>query len=795
MSTTLCLGYCATNIFQNIEQRVNEKLSPAEQRQVSFVEGAPLDFYNTIERLYANRNDEVGVVDQRLNVVFVLDASADQSVATFGDTIRECAKSAERYGVHGQIFHLIWLVNESTNNTMDYPAKLNVFPHGDGGFSRIYILSNKRNNMAIGKDDYANGAAMIICLMSMKMNAIESGVYVVGTGKQTVSTHEINEYTRHRVAEMIKSGQFPHPDFKDMESLCFKCFQEDIGDKTGLQNHLRNLFDQNVCEKFWYIIGDEERQVEINEKIDLQLIQDLLLQWKENILARIRRTPFIEDAIAFFGKADSFERFVNDFEMEFSRNTVEKQTRRIRWMFGRKKRIAMAYEQYLSNRENLLEKFIREFCRIWVETAESFPSDLKAYATKRDSLLLPYMQENAFIDQCKYSAQQSTIDIDMHLQRLSFTENNCGDFIDDDNEKAQNAISQWMDYCVAEIRPHAEMPQLLEEIARTEAYKFWESVLKPIDDRKTVFAYSVQDPLNEIRFKCFFMPSTRFRIDDLRQYLNGYPETDILPVSNDHYNNIEEILLLKLTAQDLNINRETMDKALRKLTAFNHPPIMSSNNFVQSPAKMPAETKIDAEKEEICEENQDADQPENEWRLSVDLKNRKLLLDWPDKGPGQVNCAIYPENMRTHGRLIDRVKYGINGGIPIPEESLGYGIYTAEITSHGKTVSKINFVAKRHMVRLVVSPKELSLNKEELETLKITLESVDDDPNQSLDRDTYDCLQLRLTEKSVIPLSMPKFRKKRCTWTVYMHPIHFAYSMYFAGSGADCYQLYYSEDA
>ncbi len=577
----LVVGCCDEQVFLELKGSVGERVSAQEATAVRFADLQEVweNPTRVINSLINGVREELNADSHTMDMVFVLDDEGLEYRRHMLTAMNRLNRSRGVAGVYRGGSHLLWLLEEGGDTRPDYGAILErdiLPPDSDGeenGFTSVFLLSDKRSNNRISKNDRMNAAGLVLSAMMRGMPG--PGLYSAGVGNLRLSRREISAYTRHLVRQRIIDHSLFLRGFPDPRELCAEAYDKDLNVKS-LAGWLRKQALRPMGSSFCYILGAQESNRKIAAPRDLNY-SELLGGWEKQMRALIRRQPFPDDAAGFFGAEGEFGKFVDAIHDEAVSKT-DNQPVKVPLIPSIGRSVAAAYNDFIKETDKQANRCLGEFFRQWKDIAPRLARYAQDCVRSRNSLLAPYQQEPGFITRCEEMAGGTMDSIRRDLSELELDWRTYRGFFGEEDEHfnlTEKAVDELMTWAVHKVGADRAEQSAITDIVEKTPGAIMQDVIQPINASAEIYMalyrHGESAAIAPPRY-VFFPEAFRGRLASLERYANengkGY---EMVLVANPEYLNVEQVSVMRLAKPDAGRDypsRDAMVSAAKLLTAF-----------------------------------------------------------------------------------------------------------------------------------------------------------------------------------------------------------------------------------
>lgn len=781
---TLVVGAAEDKVFKVVQSSVLEKLDALECTTVSFC---------TLEELYANPSQIFGslqakpaanaTVNRREINLILLHVGRDSQMYNFSSLLRSMDQMKEALGIWQVYTYLIWMLDECRTDSEIRQKELDVLCSDLDLFSSEYILSDKRSD-ASPSSFYDRTRAASLLINALMISTPPRGLYTLGIGSLHITDRQISDYTCHRFSEIIQGNRLNISHFPGIDALCSKAFDDGLNPQT-LPAYISRLAEEHMVTHFCYVSGQDEMisQVDTPSFIDYS---GVLTAWETNMEQLLCQQLFPDAATEFFSENGSFVEFVRTVQDQALHLAGMEQKVPVP-MFGQKKRVALAYNDFLDAVNAGRTKCIAMLCEQWIKMAGHLYLFAQNCAYERASLLEPYQQEAVFIEQCQELAPGVIDQINQRIANMILEWDVYTDhFLNGSLRLTAETIQRLMDWALQATNTGDMNLKIINGHAKLSPVTILQEIVSPIEKQAQKLLACFQHahmPTKRDEF-CFF--ANQFPIGAL-QDRESSGSREMIQVQNKDYLNVEVVSLVSLTDDN---TPDAARTAAGRLTGFapaftwiSKPQIPSSE--VQKPILFtPAYEPEAFSPLSPSEETPD----QNAWEALVreDDQGRFLMCcSWKDPQLEQINAFVL-QNGQIKGHVTAQ-KNSYKGYEDISDLVLS-GICTLELrrTDTNELLSSITFQGRQTTIQLTRSDnKDFSLSSF-CSMTSCTLSSVVDVKDGGIPPDALQEMGIQI-DHDVIALPTPAIHHKRQSWDIIVKNTDF--SVVLSESAAEKYRV------
>ena len=760
----LVVGLCNRETLEDIQERVNEKLSPVEEHALRFV---PFDVLSAnpieqVQRLRAQIDTNLmgysGPDLRCVNVVVLFDGGK-QEANELSAAVRELRNGLVRDGTQSRFFHLIWMVSEDGNNAAAqheicrilYQDITSQSEQSEKVFDYLYILSDKRSNLQFDKEARIDAAALLTSVL-IYCKRPASGIYTAGAGKRSISSREMKIYAQDRIVDAILNGNMNH--VNNMREICKQAFDEPEAEDLG--DALCRKVNRCLNSEFCLIMGREgsESAADPNDH-SRDFDTDIMDSWHENIRGMLENTLFTKDAVHFFTNREGFLNMTEEAETKAAQDIGNAFQPLKVPMFGEKKRIIAAYNRFAGERKRTQMAMLSQLVSDWRDHTAETTRRAEEINNRMSEYLDGFRAHSSFMEKCRRQAAAITEQIEQKVAVLEF-----GQFVEglSKDRDLLTALNDALEECAKDVTNGVSDKILIEEALKKSPEDLKRDTLDEIDNQARVvmscMSYGVQfDFLSS--HKVIFIPNRlKSRMGVALENLLG-TNCELVGAEDKNYQNIEEMILVPIRQPQsltLFVNSQasvTSEKSQeraeeRDKTSFRH---IEKQNGKQT-------------------EKQTGDDSDNPWEIRADDSFR-LHFIWREPTASSISCQITDARGTTQTIPISKNEFMMKGFWDA-SQAIAFGRHTVAILLHGEVISKAEIRGRRHQIRIECSQEDFNLGSGELflNKFKLTIASVDGDPNNCAD-DVF-CRNVLLgIPGTCMEMPMPEIKKRHQVWTVY----------------------------
>lgn len=755
----LVIGDCDQQAYTIIESAVKEKLNKADSTGISFKYANRLQdsvsINLAINELLAGVDPDANLDKRYVNVVVILDG-ATNSIENIKKILTDLEAVKPTTGIWQFSFHLIWMIEEVPFLKYTYSELLEQLTNGETKFSNIYILSDRNSDQGHGKDIRNNAASMLISTLQHS-EPQSSGLYSIGIGKMLISAHEMQEYARHQAVNALKNQSFRWNGFMKAEDLCAAAFDESIQGESDFLEWIDKTVSTQINTTFAFAKGETTSSSSVGEHTVFDF-KDILAGWEEFMLAYIKKVPFTERIVEFYAENGGFRDFCERVETAF----VSKPVREVKPGFlamPEQKEVIKNYNVFMAGVQNERRRGLTQFIRDWPIYALRVHDAAQKQLKERNHFLESFIRDEQFIQQCEAIAPDRTKSIVEALAGLEISAERFMSFTQED-DFSPNKASVMLDWIAENTCKAASMEDLMSSLANQDVGMVISQVLNPVISkaRNRYLACPTNMKFGDPAAVYLFMPEKLFN-----EELQKHVDYKIIPVNNVEYQNVEALAMVRV-----NTNGDIIQGS-KLLTAFNGFAIVAPEQKDSEPENKHSDTIFVRSETAKPKEAHETGEPDNPWKIEVRPGNNgfNIMMVWPD-GIEQVTLRVDGEDGRSGTKTIKRQDFQQKGSANI-NELVDYGLHTASLISAGRTLSKTQFIGKRHQIELEAETADFQLDKDILlQKITLRVSSVDGVEKAQLISSVADGICLLLDRKDLLDLPQPWLKHKQQGWTIIM---------------------------
>lgn len=753
MAIFLVLGKCENEIFRRIEDRTKEMLSVSQKRSIRFVMlSQDAEAHREVEKI--RECLQPGDPDPTVvHVVSVFDGE-EQDAEALRKEMKTLREGLELDGTVERYFHLIWLIHETPYPAFDYEkigALLGV-EHGtniENQFDYVYLMSDKRSDLRKEPSDsgYVNGSTLLISRLLLK-GKVGGGIYTVGIGQKTVSEHEIRKYAETKLAAALENSTLGHQNrIKEFCNEAFGLDEEPVSD--GLYHYLtREMINGEFC----MIEGEASGKSDMVTSFPKDKLEAFFENWRNALLIRLQKTPFIWDGERFFEENGGFREYLDDIESRISSLIqTEAQMVKVPFLPGPKRVVAEEYNKFVTNRKDAQQTLFEKFMLQWRMQANLLIDPIREMAEMWKEHLALHKENDTVIRNCIDQAQEKTKEIDKVIASMTFE-----DIISESKNMQLEESWLWLIGRLADAVMNNKTVRaidLMGSVRKLQPDELESSILQPIHMSTAVKMACVSHGEQDV----FGLPDSTFFIprqllnSGIESQLNAYTFTEVMA----DYQNIEAIALYPIAMEKYSMLTFIAQKPQKDAPR--------SLRTTAAPEKLAGKANPVSVKIESMNHVQD-----NPYEIAVSLPDYRLTLDWTHTNAASILCKVISPGEQTRTVTIQRQLYDIKGGWDISEQ-IRKGIHTIELWSKEKCESRIRIPGKAETIRLTMKDnKSLQFDEVSVCHQTLTVESVDGDTENMLDDRLSENLYFSNRGNQLrMPRPQVKGRQKKQYWEVY----------------------------
>ena len=775
----LVLGSCSAEDFEIIENSVREKLTNQEQTAIMFMplekfcpdQHGSTNQYRIVEEFGKNISQELQVSFQSIDITFVcnnltirIGDDAQNSIQRFVKALRIFDTVKDMLGIQSVRANLVWLADSTSQTAGERRAALDeICENGVLKFSTVFLLTDRRSNSTpCYPFERIQAAATLI--NTLMIQHTEIGFFTVGVGKINTSIHEMQKFARHQVAEAISERRIIISKAPSMKDLCNEAFG--VAPEERLIAYLSNAVWGKIVKNFCYIHGSDTTSstVCLPDEIDFS---DEISKWEAALKRMIRQMLFPEVAEAFFSEQGGFPSYAVELKNKISGLDQDDKVRIP--LFGLKKKVAIAYNEFLEKKKSAFSECIRAF----IEQMDKTRPRLRQFAVeckmKRNKLLSKYNQEDSFIRRCNDMAPGIAQNVIGCIHNLTmewpvFQKNYLGKVKGEASITAQT-IEKLMAWALEETDANNAMNNLIISQAHKTIPDIHKDIVKPIESQTDiVLACSRYNEISTVGDKYIFF-AKEFPVTNMQTQLDQ--RLNLIQVNNPAYLNVEGLSLVRLSDK---FDSEQVRSTAESLTVFAdiHLPDFTERRsyWEQQPQpEVEQEEGGEPEKPVIEQPVSKQEKDENSWNVTVTVdKSGKFMLSrtWRDKSLTRVNVFVLDEDKHENGpKVIARDAVGAYEDI---SNLVPHGKCFLELrrTDNASVLSRCEFQGRRTIIELVRGKKKTIALSRDCTLIMCMVSSQRDQPVPPEALRNIVVLQ----EKDFIQLSSPKEKRNRQCWQI-----------------------------
>ncbi len=756
----LVVGNCDTAVYQDIKQRIEEKLSAADETAVRFVsfEEFVQYPYDQVEKLREGvRRGMTGVDLTAVNVVVLFGNDRFSNEELLGSakdlrvSVERLREALDQDGTRNRLFHLIWMVQDRMDQPKDYRSVYSMLyadpetKEGYNGraFDYLYLLSDKRSNLTIDSSSRVDGAALLLTMLLLADRKNNSGIYTAGVGRRSISGAEVRHYAEDAIAKALSEGSTKHRDRS--EEICTAA----LGIGT-LEDNVYSAINSSISSEFCLVTGENgENQA---EPYPIEGASEAILDdWSEKVIESVSVTPFA--AMDMLRYLDALEERQGKIESNINSMIAADAAQLSSGFFDskEKKQLVAAYNQFVLKRKTAQLSMLHVFFRLWLKKSREVRRTVQEKNDQLQMLLEKHRADESFIDKCRLQAEAVVEKVNRKIATLEYERFETVEHYDEAN--AETSLKNLLNDMVGIVTTNVDDEALIKDIRATET-PVQAQILQDIHQQCSNLMASLGhgQQFNMAAAKTFFfVPGTiRSVLEKVAQDVLRVPNAQTIGAEDHRFQNLEALMLVQID----NPGNLTVFSA----RSFGRAPLVRSYQGNQSSGN-PAQTSSTGQEDERME----AGENRNPWDLMVN--GGLLQMNWRNPDVSTVSCQINGERGTNHV-AIQRAQYNLKGSWDI-SPYIGYGLHTIRLITQGKMVSEYDFIGCRHLINISCVEADYMMNdNRQLYKFTLTVDSVDgDSTNQA---DSILCQNLILqTESGQLKMPLPEIRKKKQQWTIY----------------------------
>ena len=752
----LAIGFCNPDVFSEVELRIREKLSTTDETAIRFVrfQEAQAEPMRELSILRSSLDRDSTANRASVNVIVLFDGSLEDALALrkMMETIRS---GMSEDGTRDQYCHLIWLVSDENAAKLDHPeiAKVLYKDLNSGNsssqkcFDFVYLLSDKHQDLSIDASSRVDGASLLIAALLLGQRRVQSGFYIVGVGKRSISSIEMKRYARHKIAQSMLNGSMNHIDHSiDLFSRAFG--------ENDLLSSMERCIQACVESEFCYVTGDGGSCRSSEPYLDEGNIQEIMENWKRNLTASLHTSPFSAADMNRFltasenGLSDALQNTESQMAARFAQAAAPVKIPLLA-MCG-KKALAQAYNGFIDKRKKAQLSALQALRKKWTQEAALFADKSAAEKMWIDELLEEFCAVPPFVSKCEKQAKSITDQILQSIAHLDF-ERLRGN-LTFCRENMRDTLAVLIDRCVDIVTRDVTDKVMIEEVPNMSLSVLKEQILGDLDRQSNNYMAAIshgETLQSQPDRKYYFMPeSLHSRMQSSWDQILGNG-AQVIIAEDIQYQNMEELVLHAVPNPMI-------------LTAFN----TRIGSFSRKDAETENRPQNEMNQWTADSEHGDTAQPKdiNPWHITVD-EGWVLRFSWEEADVRLLSCQITGGDLGLRTLSIAKDDFMMKGFVRL-DDKIGYGLHSIRLWLRGNCVSEYHFLGKRHTVEIQCEQSTVQLHEEKmLIKNQMTVVSVDGLENNAADQRICDNLAIQLGTQQIL-LPMPAISKKRQCWTI-----------------------------